>query len=173
MSENEPTQHVVELVARSLDERLSPDEQKQVNAHLRVCLTCQIASDALREFDLLLKRTGLEMPEDGFALRVLARIEAYERRRTRLEVLLTLLLLFLGSLVLTVWVILEFARIAAGVGATLAGLVAFLPVIINTTIVLAVNMGDAALLAYALLALGIVYLWARVSGGMTASPRER
>lgn len=164
MSDAEPNAHVVALIAKSLDELLTPSELAQVNDHLRTCVTCRIACDGLYEFDALLKRTTMAMPDEGFALRVLARIHAYETRRDRLQWLITLLLVFFGLLFAGAWGIANFVPLLDSVGSLLITLESVVPVWFNALLVVTASVGQGLLLIYALVALALTYVWTRVSG---------
>lgn len=166
---DKPTGHVVELIARSLDEPLTTAERARVAAHLRECITCRIASDGLYEFDALMKRTHMAIPDDGFALRVLTRIETYERRRSRWEWLLTLLLLLIGSVAAASWLVINLAAVLNSISALATNFIAIAPVWLNALFVLARSMGGAPLLIYSMIVLALIYLWTRASGGLVPS----
>ncbi len=80
MQDNE---RIIELIAQALDEPLNAQEQALVNEAIQNSLPLRVAAEGLREFDALLKRTGMAIPEEGFPARFLARLEAYEKSRTR------------------------------------------------------------------------------------------
>lgn len=160
--------HVVELIARSLDEPLSPSERARVKTHLQECITCRLASDGLYEFDALMKRTHMALPDEGFALRVLYRIDAYEKHRSRREWLLTLLILFLGAVVSAGWLVMNLSQLLNGLGALFTDLVSIVPVWLNALLVLMRYLGAGPLLVYALIVLALIYVWTRASGGLVA-----
>jgi predicted anti-sigma-YlaC factor YlaD len=155
------------LIARSLDEPLSPREQARVEAHLQECLTCRIASDGLLEFDALLKRTAMVIPEAGFPLRVLARLDRYERRRTRVQWLITLGLLFLGALAALAWLILNLGGVFDALASLVHALEVILPAWFNAVLDWSAYGGRVPLFIYACLALVLTVVWARVVGGFT------
>jgi hypothetical protein len=159
---------VIELIAKALDEPLSPREQALVDQAMQESLAIRVAAEGLHEFDLLLKRTGMAIPVEGFPARVLARIEAYEKRRTRTEWLLTLLMVFLGFCAAAVWLSFNYTAVADGMVQALTTLFVVLPVWLNVILILAQALGSGALLLYALLVLVLMLLWARATGGSAA-----
>lgn len=156
---------IIELIAKGLDEPLSPAEQAQVNQAMQNSIAIRLAAEGLYEFDGLLKRTGMAIPNEGLPARVLARIEAYERRRTRAEWLLTLGILFLGLVSAAAWVVLDFSEIVRGAAGAVSFLVLIVPLLYNTLRVLLESGGRIPLLAYALLVLVLTAVWVRASGG--------
>jgi hypothetical protein len=155
---------VIELIAKSLDEPLSAREQAQVDQAMKESLAIRVAAEGLHEFDLLLKRTGMVIPMEGFPGRVLARIEAYERRRTRIEWLLTLVLVFLGFCAAVAWVFSNSTALLDGAAWALTTLIVVLPVWLNAILILAQAAGSGALVVYASLVLVLMLLWARATG---------
>jgi hypothetical protein len=163
MQDNE---RIIELIAKSLDEPLAASEQAEVQEAMQNSLAVRLAAEGLREFDALLRRTGMALPEEGFPARVIARLEAYEKRRTRAQWLLTLAILFLGSLAALAWLVLN----ASALVASLPGLAADMPrwLELGFTFLFAVVQyaGQGPLLIYALVVLVLTMVWAQVSGGL-------
>ena len=167
MQDNE---RIIELIAKSLDESLTPQEQALVNEAMQNSLAIRVAAEGLKEFDGLLKRTGMAIPEEGFPLRVLARLEAYELRRTRLQWLFTVAVIFLGLFAALVWFALNAGAIAsAGLLLVANGLV-FIPFLFAVAIAVLNYMGNGPLLIFAVGVLAFTLVWARVSGGWGAAP---
>jgi hypothetical protein len=156
--------HVVELIARSLDEPLTPAERAQVNQHLDACITCRIAADALREFDSLLTRTRMVRPPEGFPLRVLDRIALYERRQHRIQWILTLLLIFLGSVLASVWVVTNLGAVLNTLGVLVFTVQSAVPVWLEALFVVARAAGQGGLFASAVLVLVLTIVIARLAG---------
>lgn len=156
---------IIELIAKSLDEPLSADERAQVNAATENSLALRLAIEGLYEFDALLKRTGMAIPEEGFPARVLLRIEAYERSRTRKQWYFTLGVIFLGFAAAFLWLVLNWSGIVSvGVGLFLGALV-LVPLLFLFVITLLQNLGQGPLVVYALGVIILTLLWLRVSGG--------
>lgn len=158
-------ERIIELIAKGLDEPLSPPEQAEVNLALQNSVALRITADGLHEFDALLKRTHMAIPSDGFPLRVLARLEAYEHSRRRIEWLFTLGILFLGSLAGSLWVIFNFDMLVENLAQLLTIVLAVLPVLFNALFVLSNALGQGPLLLYALSVLVLTWVWGRASGG--------
>lgn len=163
MQDNE---RIIELIAKSLDEPLSASEQAQVDAAMQNSLAIRIAADGLREFDALLKRTGMAIPEAGFPLRVLARLERHEKRRNRSQWLFTLGILFLGSLAALVWLVFNGPAMLNTVTFVATSAFLFAPLLFAFLFALVQFIGQGPLLVYALIVLVLTLLWARVSGGL-------
>lgn len=163
MQDNE---RIIELIAKSLDEPLDALEQAQVNQAMQDSLAIRLASEGLREFDSLLKRTGMAIPEEGFPARVIARLEAYEKSRSRTQWLLTLGVLFLGSLGGLVWFALNASWIANTVLFLAANALVLIPLLPAFLGALLQYIGQGPLLIYALVVLLLTVIWARVSGGL-------
>lgn len=160
---------IIELIAKGLDEPLNAQEQQQVNEAMQNSLAIRLAADGLREFDLLLKRTGMAIPEEGFPARVLARLERYEKRRTRLQWLLTLAIFFLGSLAVLGWLVFNWTVLLNTlffVGTSASFMILF---VLTFLFAVARFVGQGPLLIYAVFALALTVLWARVSGSWTLS----
>lgn len=162
--ESVQNEYVIELIAKSLDEPLSPAEQQVVERATHDSLALAIVADSLREFDALLRRTGMAIPDEGFPGRVLARLELYERRRTRTEWLLTLGLILVGSLLGVLWVVLDFGNIVDGLVQSLATAAVLLPLAYSALLILTRAAGRDVMLIYALLVLVLMLIWARASG---------
>ncbi len=114
---------------------------------------------------------GMAIPDDGFPARVLARLELYERQRNRAQWLLTLGLLFLGSLVAVVWFLSNFSAIIENIAQEISTLADALPVLYDSLFILTDTIGRGPLLVYALLVLGLTLLWSRVSWATTYPPQ--
>jgi hypothetical protein len=155
---------VIELIAKSLDEPLNPVEQDELDAAMEASVALRLTAEGLREFDALLRRTGMAIPADGFPARVLARIEAYEKRRSREEWLLTLGVIFLGLLAAIVWLSFNYSTLLASAAQTVTTLLAVLPVWFGSALVLGNYLGSGPLLVYALIVLALTVVWARLNG---------
>lgn len=170
MQDNE---RIIELIAKSLDEPLNAQEQALVNEAMQNSLAIRVAAEGLKEFDGLLKRTGMAIPEEGFPLRVLARLEAYELRRTRLQWLFTVGVIFLGSVAALGWFALNAGAIASAGLFVLANGLVLIPFLFAILIAVVQYMGNGPLLVYALGVMLLTLIWARVSGGLSsASTRD-
>ncbi|MCG3142423.1 MAG: hypothetical protein HDKAJFGB_03891 [Anaerolineae bacterium] len=156
---------VIELFAKSLDEPLSADEQTIVAQAMEESPALRIVADGLLEFDALLKRVGMAIPDEGFPARVLLRIEAYERTRTRRQWYLTLGLISLGLLAALVWLALNWSALIQLSLGILAGLLILVPLILLFALATLRFLGQAPLLGLALIALILTLVWARASGG--------
>ncbi|HZQ04976.1 MAG TPA: hypothetical protein VFD70_00235 [Anaerolineae bacterium] len=165
-------ERIIELIAKPLDEPLTPSEQAEVNEALQKSLALRVAAEGLHEFDALLKRTGMAIPDDGFPARVLARLEIYERQRNRVQWLLTLGILFLGSLVAVVWFLSSFSAIIENIAQELSTLADALPVLYDSLFILTATLGRGPLLLYALIVLVLTLIWARVSWATTYPPTQ-
>lgn len=160
---------IIELIAKSLDEPLSPREQAQVNEAMQNSLAIRLAAEGLREFDALLKRTGMAIPEEGFPARVLARLEAYELRRTRAQWILTLVVIFLGSSGALLWLASNASVIISLAVLLVASTFVLVPLAPAFLAALAQSVGQGPLLIYALAVLILTIVWASVSGGLKPS----
>jgi hypothetical protein len=158
----------IELIAKSLDEPLTPAEQAQVDEAMQNSLAIRVAADGLHEFDALLKRTGMAIPEEGFPARVLMRIEAYERSRSRVQWYLTLGVLFLGSCAALLWVGLNWGLLLNASVDWVTDALVLLPLLFAFVVALFHFIGEGPLLVYALGALLLTLLWVRVSGGFSS-----
>lgn len=156
---------IVELIAKSFDEPLTPAEQSQVDAAMQASLAIRIASQGLQEFDALLKRTGMAIPDEGFPLRVLARIDAYERRRDRSQWLLAIAIIFLGLFAALLWFGVNGSAVISAALVLASGLYILLPLSFAFLFALAAFIGNGPILIYAFLVLILTLLWARASGG--------
>lgn len=166
------TETIIELIAKSLEEPLAADEQAVVDQAMQDSPALRIVAGGLLEFDSLLKRTGMAMPDEGFPARVLLRIEAYERTRTRRQWYLTLGMIFLGLLAALLWVALNgSAMIQLGVS-IIAGSLLLVPLLIVVAIAVVHAMGQGPLLLFALGALLLTLLWVRASGGFHADVKH-
>ncbi|MCC7161301.1 MAG: hypothetical protein IT331_02315 [Anaerolineae bacterium] len=166
MQDNE---RIIELIAKSIDEPLTAPEQALVDAAMQNSLAIRVAADGLREFDALLKRTGMVLPDEGFPLRVLARVEAYEKHRSRIQWLLTLLLFFLGSFAALFWFLANAGALVNTAIELVSALVLVIPLAIVFLFALIQFVGHGPLLLYALIVLALTVLWARVSGSWVPS----
>lgn len=164
-NEMQHNEEIIELIAKALDEPLTASEQARVNAATQNSLAIRIAAEGLREFDSLLKRTGMAIPAEGFPARVLARLEAYEKRRTRTQWLLTLAVIFLGSFAALGWLVFNWSVIVNAAVFLTASAFVLVPVAFTFLFALARFIGQGPLLLYALLVLVLTLGWARVSGG--------
>lgn len=162
------TEVVIELIAKSLDEPLAADEQAVVEQAMQDSPALRIVADGLMEFDSLLKRTGMAIPDEGFPARVLLRIEAYERARTRTQWYLTLGMIFLGLLAALVWVAVNGSALVQLGVSLVAGSLILMPLLIMVAITLLRLIGQGPLLVLALGALLLTLLWVRASGGFHA-----
>jgi len=118
-------------------------------------------------------------PAPGFTARVMTRIETYERARARQRALLGALLLVLAALVVVAlgalslaWWVFALAAQADGVTSIVIALAAaldnariVLDVFWNAGMTVARNVHDAVWIAYALLAVTLTMVWARVAIG--------
>lgn len=161
MPDNE---QIIELIAKALDEPLTAQEQVQVNEAMQESLAIRIAAEGLREFDSLLKRTGMAIPEEGFPARVMARLEALEKRRTRTQWLLTLVILFLGSLAAFVWLVNNRNLLVETIVFFSSGVFVLIPASFSFLSALLRFVGQGPLLLYALGALALTVFWARITG---------
>jgi hypothetical protein len=166
-------ERIIELIAKSLDEPLSPGEQAEVNQAMQNSLAVRLTADSLREFDGLLKRTHMAIPTEGFPARVLARLEVYERHRARAQWLITVALIFLGSLAAIGWLIANYSGLLETIAQIATTLITVVPVWFNALRVLMSSLDTTVLLAYALLAVLLTALWARASGGTLTLNRAR
>ncbi|MBI4670232.1 MAG: hypothetical protein HY741_01010 [Chloroflexi bacterium] len=157
-------EYIIELIAKSLDEPLTPAEQAEVSAAMQKSLAIRVAADGLEEFDALLKRMGMAIPDEGFPLRVLLRLEAREKSHNRLQWALTLGMIFLGSLAALAWVVLNWGILISTVLALVSGVVVIVPLLFALLFALVGLLGQGPLLLYAFTALALTILWARVSG---------
>lgn len=162
------TETVIELIAKSLDEPLAADEQAIVEQAMQDSPALRIVADGLLEFDSLLKRTGMAIPDEGFPARVILRIEAYERTRTRRQWYLTLGMILLGLLAALGWLALNSGALFQ-LGVTLfAGSLVFIPLLLIFAVAFLHWIGQGPLLVFALGALLLTLLWVRASGGFHA-----
>ncbi len=160
---------VIELFAKALDEPLTADEQAIVTQAMQESPALRLVADGLLEFDSLLKRVGMAIPDEGFPARVLLRIEAYERARTRRQWYLTLGMIFLGLFAALVWFALNWsALIQLGIGIG-AGLLILVPLALLFALATLRILGETPLLVFALIALALTLVWARASGGFYAN----
>lgn len=157
---------IIELIAKSLDEPLTAPEQAQVEQAVQESLALRIAADGLREFDALLRRTGMAIPEEGFPARFLLRLEMYEKRRTRTEWLFTLGILFLGSFAAAFWLVFNWAAVINTLLFVIDSLLILTPLLLAVLFAIATRVGQESLLLYAIVVLMVTVLWARASGGM-------
>jgi len=173
MSDETNQAYVIELIARALDEPLTPAEQRVVDAAMQNSLAIRIAAEGLQEFDALLKRTGMAIPDEGFPLRVLLRLEARERSQNRAQWALTLGMIFLGLLAALAWVVLNGGALL-DTGLTLVGSALVLaPLSFAVLFALVRLLGQGPLLLYAFAALLLTLLWARVSGGWQSGSAQQ
>lgn len=157
-------ERIIELIAKALDEPLTASEQAEVDQAIQNSLALRVAADGLHEFDALLKRTGMALPDEGFPARFLLRLEAYERSRTRTQWLLTLGIIFLGSLAALAWLALNWNIFLDAIIFLAASLLLFIPLGLAILFTLVQAIGTGPLLIYALIVLALTLLWARVSG---------
>lgn len=84
---NEPKTHreISELLPWYINKTLSPDESKKVEAHLAGCAECRNDTEALKalETSVVASNEQAPRPSTNLAARVMDRVEAYERERTR------------------------------------------------------------------------------------------
>jgi hypothetical protein len=164
---------IIELIAKAFDEPLTPAEQAQVDAAMQESIAIRLASQGLQEFDALLKRTGMAIPDEGFPLRFLARLDAYERRRARLQWALTLLVLFLGLSAALYWFGTNWSAVVNTLFFAAASGILLVPLGFAFLFALVTYLGTGPILLYALVVLLLTLLWARVSGGWNAIPTEK
>jgi hypothetical protein len=158
-------EYIIELIAKSLDEPLLPDEQRVVDQAMQESLALRVVSDSLQEFDALMKRTGMVIPEEGFPARVLLRIEAYEKSRTRTQWYFTLGVIALGSLAAVLFVVLNWSTLIDASIGLLTSAIVLVPMLLTLAIVLVRVIGEGPILLYAFATLLLTLLWVRVSGG--------
>ena len=164
---------IIELVAKSLDEPLLPDEQAQLDRAMENSPALRVVADGLQEFDALLKRTGMAIPEEGFPARVFLRIEAYERARTRKQWYLTLGMLALGLLAACAWVALNWGNlIHTGVMAFTDAMV-FVPLVFTLLAAAWRAVGQVPLLLFTLSTVVLTLLWLAISGGFHSHAAHR
>lgn len=157
--------YIIELIAKGLDEPLSASEQTQVNAAMQNSVAIRIAAEGLREFDALLKRTGMAVPDEGFPTRVLLRLDAYQAKRARAQWLFTLGMIFLGSLAAFVWVGLNGNAVIDFMVFITNDALVLLQVAFSVLLAVVSLVGQGPLLLYALFVLALTVVWARASGG--------
>jgi hypothetical protein len=80
------------------DERLTPEQERDLRLHLRTCVTCA----ALSRANLTLRAAPMSVPAQGFALRFQARLAA-ERKVQRQRSLIGLILLLLVGTTVLLW----------------------------------------------------------------------
>jgi predicted anti-sigma-YlaC factor YlaD len=89
-----------------IDNQLTQDEVRNIEAHTAACSTCRAALGALQQVDRLLASVPMASPALGFTTRFQARLAARRRRRRTWAGLTTLglttLVLFLGGAVLLI-----------------------------------------------------------------------
>lgn len=166
MQDNE---RIIELIAKSIDEPLNAQEQAEVDKAMQNSLAIRVAADGLREFDALLKRTGMVLPDEGFPLRVLARLEAYESSRSRIQWILTLVVFFLGSFAAVVWLSANSGTLVGTMIDLIRTVLLIIPLALFFLLALIKYIGQGPLLLYALIVLALTVLWARVSGSWVPS----
>ncbi len=166
-------EYILELIAKSLDEPLTAREQQQVEQAMRESLALQLVAQTLYEFDALLRRTGMAIPDEGFPARVLARLELYEKRRSRLEWLITLGLIFLGLLAAVVWLAIDLPLFVHSAVQWIQALAVLVPVSLHVLFVLTAAVGSGTLVVYAIFVLVLMLFWARVSGAFVRIPVQR
>lgn len=90
-----------EKISLWIDEQLTADEVRQIEAHVAACASCRAALDSLRRLDRLLSAAPMIAPAPGFSQRFQTRLATRRRRRRTWAGLLTLsgatLLLVLGA----------------------------------------------------------------------------
>jgi predicted anti-sigma-YlaC factor YlaD len=90
-----------EQISLWLDDQLTEDEIRQIEAHAATCASCRAAMDTLRRLDRLLDATPMIAPVPGFTERVQARLVTRRRRSRTWAGILTLtvatLVLFIGA----------------------------------------------------------------------------
>jgi predicted anti-sigma-YlaC factor YlaD len=83
-----------------IDDQLTEDEVRQIEAHATHCVSCRAALDDLRRLDRLLSAAPMISPAPGFTERFQTRLATRHRRRRTWAGLLTLAIatiaLFLG-----------------------------------------------------------------------------
>jgi hypothetical protein len=80
------------------DERLTPEQERDLRLHLRTCVTCT----ALARANLTLRAAPMSAPAQGFALRFQARLAA-ERKAQRQRSFIGLTLLLLVGTAVLLW----------------------------------------------------------------------
>jgi hypothetical protein len=169
MQDNE---RIIELIAKGLDEPLDPQEQALVDSAMENSFAIRVAADGLREFDNLLKRTGMVLPDEGFPLRVIQRLELYEAHRNRLQWYITLGIFFLGLLAASLWVAVDGSNLLATILDLVSNAVTYIPLTLAFLVSLARYMGQGPLLLYAFLVLALTIIWARLSGNWNPIPTK-
>lgn len=90
------------------DERLKPEQERELRLHLRDCPTC----DALARANLALRAAPVAAPAQGFALRFQSRLEA-QRKIQRRRAIFGSILLALAGFGLLLWLTLPFLPLLA------------------------------------------------------------
>jgi hypothetical protein len=163
---------IIELIAKALDEPLAADEQTLVEQAMQAAPALRLVADGLNQFDALLKRTGMAIPDEGFPARVLLRIEAYERARTRTQWYLTLGLIFLGLFAALYWVALNGGAVVHLGVSIVASFITLFPLLLVFAITFLRWVVQGPLLVLALGAVVMTLLWVRVSGGFRADSKS-
>lgn len=170
--ENINTDIIIELIAKSLDETLTPSEQAQVDEAVQASIALRMVADGLQEFDALLKRTGMAIPEEGFPARVIMRIEAYEKSRTRTQWYLTLGMIFAGMLAALLWLVMNWGALMHLGVSLFTGALVLVPLAFALLLTLLKFVGQGPLVVYALVALVLTLAWVGVSGGFRADTAQ-
>lgn len=96
---------VHEWMSLSLDRRLSPEQQRAMEAHLAGCPACAREWELWQEVAHLFAKAPLAQPPEGFTARVLSRLEARPQRGALLGSLLVTAVgvILIGALALAPW----------------------------------------------------------------------
>ncbi len=70
-----------ELMSRYLDDDLGPDEQEAFTLHIRDCAACRMELEEIQAVDALFASAERYTAPNGFATRVLARLEEQQHSR--------------------------------------------------------------------------------------------
>jgi predicted anti-sigma-YlaC factor YlaD len=106
-----------------LDQQLSSQEIRQLEAHTVACPACRATLEQFRHVDWLLAAAPMMEPAPGFAVRFQAKLTARRRRRRTWAGVLTLALASLGILV-GATVLLTISGLAVWEGISSSGLLA-------------------------------------------------
>jgi anti-sigma factor RsiW len=69
------------MISMSFDEMLSPEEQDDLNKHMRTCAHCAEMWSRMNAFDRLMSSQPMIGPSASFAMNVMRRVETYQVRR--------------------------------------------------------------------------------------------
>ncbi len=140
------------------DERLTPEQERDLRNHQRNCLECA----ALARANLALRSAPVATPSEGFALRFQAKLAA-QRKVQRQRSLIGIFLLALTGIVALIWLVLPYLSYAAlppqQIFALWVSNLVYLALVVRTVSVLGtslLNVAASFIPAYAwMLALGL------------------